>query len=74
MTTQEKKELIAAFLTKCNDYASVRIERHRTALAGATPWQSMEIQDKIGHWTAYRAFNEYTIQELATAELDHWLD
>lgn len=74
MTLQDKKQLIAAFLAKCNDYASARIERHRAELAGATAWQSMEIQDKIGHWTVYRAFNEYTIQELATAELDHWLE
>lgn len=74
LTIQDKKQLIATFLARCNVYATERIDRHRTELTGSTAWQSMEIQDRIGHWTAYRAFNEYTIQELTTTELDHWFD
>ena len=30
------------------------------------------MQDKIGHWTAYRAFNEHALDELARGELDDW--
>jgi hypothetical protein len=41
-------------------------------LASATGFDALDIQDKIGHWTAYRTFNEYTIEELKTRELDDW--
>jgi hypothetical protein len=74
MRLDEKKALVAAFLDHCNRYATDRIAAHRAELAGATTWQSLAIQDKIGHWTAYRAFNEYAIEELSTQELDHWFD
>jgi hypothetical protein len=33
---------------------------------------ALGIQDKIGHWTAYRTFNEHTLGELATPRLDDW--
>lgn len=72
MTLQEKKALIAEFLGKCNDYAERELERYRGELQGADEWRALELQDKIGHWTAYRAFNEHTLQELATARLDDW--
>ena len=74
MTVDEKKALVAAFLERCNRYATVRIAGLQADLVGATAWQSLAIQDKIGHWTAYRAFNEYTIAELSSPELDHWFD
>jgi hypothetical protein len=74
MTIEEKKQLISAFLARCNGYATDKIAAHQAELSGATAWQSLAIQDKIGHWTAYRAFNEYTIEELLTQELDHWFD
>jgi|GEM_PF-2572306 len=32
------------------------------------------IQDKIVHWTAYKAFNDYAIEELKTDQLDDWFD
>ena len=38
----------------------------------ASGMTALGIQDKIGHWTAYRAFNEHTLSELATARLDDW--
>ena len=73
MTLQEKKALIAQFLGKCNEYAERQLERYRGELKGADEWRALELQDKIGHWTAYRAFNSYTLQELTGTELDDWL-
>jgi hypothetical protein len=34
--------------------------------------EGLLLQDKISHWTAYRVFTEYTVDELETAELDSW--
>ena len=73
MTVQEKKKLVAAFLAHCNEYAAARLAAYRERLGAASGWQELELQDKISHWTAYRAFNEYTIEELATGALDEWL-
>ena len=72
MTLTEKKALVAAFLTRCNRYADDKLAHYRAALADTSGRSSLELQDKIGHWTAYRAFNEYTIQELQTTRLDAW--
>ncbi len=33
---------------------------------------ALTIQDKIGHWTAYRAFNEHALGEIDRGELDDW--
>lgn len=72
MTLQEKKALIAEFLGKCNVYAERQLERYRGELQGADEWRALELQDKIGHWTAYRAFNVYTLNELEGTTLDAW--
>ena len=72
MTLQEKKALIAEFLGKCNDYAERELERYRSELQGADEWRALELQDKIGHWTAYRAFNVHTLKELEGTTLDAW--
>jgi hypothetical protein len=74
MTLDEKKAVVTTFLSRCTSSAADRIASHQAELASATTWQSLAIQDKIGHWTAYRAFNEYTIEELSTQELDQWFD
>ena len=72
MTVEEKKAVVTAFLAKCNEYADAQLTAYRERVAATTGWQALELQDKIGHWTAYRAFNEYTIDELATGEIDDW--
>lgn len=72
MTLEEKKMLIVDFLTRCNRYSDDRLTEYRAALDGASGSRALELQDKIGHWTAYRAFNEHTIAELRTAALDEW--
>ena len=73
MNLVERKALVARFIGKCNEYADGKLEQYRAELASASGFKALEIQDKIGHWTAYRAFNEYTIAELASEELDDWL-
>jgi hypothetical protein len=72
MTLTEKKALVAQFIGKCNEYADGMLERYHRELAHASPREALTIQDKIGHWTAYRAFNHHTLEELATERLDHW--
>lgn len=72
MTVEEKKAVVTAFLARCNEYADAQLAAYRERVATATGRQALELQDKIGHWTAYRAFNEYTIDELATGEIDDW--
>lgn len=74
MTLTEQKSLVASFLDECNRYAEGKLEDYRRRLEGASGPSALEIQDKISHWTAYRTFNEYTIDELATNALDHWFD
>lgn len=68
----EKKRIVAKFLVHCNDYATQKVARYREQLDEAKPDEVLSITDKIGHWTAYRAFNDYTIRELDTDELDDW--
>lgn len=73
-STAEKKRIVAGFLARCNRYADQRIAHYRSQLDAAAPADILAIQDKIGHWTAYRSFNEYTLTELDGDELDNWFD
>lgn len=73
MTLGERKELIVRFLLRCNLYADDKLAGYRAELDAASGRRALELQDKIGHWTAYRAFNEHTIEELRTPRLDDWL-
>jgi len=73
MMLAEKKAVVVQFLAKCNDYADAKLAEYRERLAGASARDALAIQDKIGHWTAYRTFNEHTLSELATEQLDDWL-
>jgi hypothetical protein len=70
----EKKQIVTEFLERCNAYTNDMMERYVAELADAEGMQRLEIQDKISHWTTYKAFNEYAISELQTAELDDWFD
>jgi hypothetical protein len=74
MNVAEKKAVVAQFIAKCNDYASAKLVEYRRQLDAASGRDALAIQDKIGHWTAYRAFNEHTLGELATPKLDAWFD
>jgi hypothetical protein len=72
VTLSEKKALIAEFLSRCNRYADDKLCVYGAALDGATGRGALDLQDKISHWTAYRTFNEHTLEELKTARLDEW--
>jgi len=72
MSIAEKKAVVADFLLKCNRYADGQLAKYRAQLDGATSAEALTIQDKLGHWTAYRAFNEHALAELASDELDDW--
>ncbi len=73
MTMDEKKALIVDFLCRCNRYADGKLDEYRRRLAAASGFDALTLQDKIGHWAAYRAVNEFTIAELRTDALDHGL-
>ena len=72
ITLSEKKQIVTEFLKRCNTYSDDMLTRYRTELVDASGMEHLEIQDKILHWTAYKAFNEYAIGELQTPELDAW--
>ena len=61
-------------MCRCNEYALAKLADYQAELAGATAERALELQDKIGHWTAYRAFNEHAIDELKSGTLDAWFD
>jgi hypothetical protein len=72
MDTAAKKAVVADFLTRCNRYAEAELDKYRARLAAASPVEALAVQDKIGHWTAYRAFNAHALMELERGELDDW--
>jgi hypothetical protein len=72
MDVAAKKTVVTDFLLRCNAYADGQLGKYRRELDGATAAQALVIEDKIGHWTAYRAFNEHALRELAAGELDDW--
>lgn len=74
MTRDQQKALVSRFLSKCNEYALAKLADYQAELTGATAERALELQDKIGHWTAYRAFNEHAIDELKSDALDAWFD
>jgi hypothetical protein len=69
-----KKAVVADFLARCNRYADGQLDKYRRQLATASPVEALAVQDTIGHWTAYRAFNEHALAELARGELDGWFE
>lgn len=73
-TIEQKKKVITDFLLKCNEYSDAMILKYQARLAGANANDALALQDHISHWSAYRAFNEYTIEELKTDEIDDWFD
>ena len=72
MDSAGKKAVVADFLTRCNRYAEGQLAKYRQDLTTADAAAALAIQDKIGHWTAYRAFNEHALAEIDRGELDDW--
>jgi hypothetical protein len=74
MELLQKKALIRQFLDRCNRYADDQLRGYRAAFEAATPAEQLALADKIGHWSAYRTFNEHAMAELETDRLDGWFD
>ena len=72
LSVADKKRIVSDFLQHCLDYADDKLAAYRQRLPDVAGMDALLLQDKISHWTAYRAFNEYTIAELQTTELDAW--
>ncbi len=72
MDAAAKKAVVTNFLARCNRYADGQLDRYREQLAAASTGEALTVQDKIGHWTAYRAFNEHALAELAHGKLYDW--
>lgn len=74
-TAAEKKRIVVAFLERCIEYSDAMLEKYRARSQGATGMTQLEVQDQILHWTAYRAFNAYAIEEITgTTEIDDWFE
>ena len=77
MTTpslDQKKQLVADFLSRCNKYADEKLAAYQAQLAALSGVDALAVAEKISHWAAYRAFNEHAIRELETNILDSWFD
>ena len=72
MNSADKKAVVADFLARCNRYADGQLAKYRQELVSADAGSALALQDKIGHWTAYRAFNEHALAEIRRGELDDW--
>ena len=70
----EKKEIIIEFLGKCNAYSDSMVRKYQDESRDKNAENTLLVQDKIVHWLAYKAFNEYAIEELKTDQLDDWFD
>ena len=70
ISTAEKKRIVSQFLQRCAAYADDKLVAYQQQAALAKGNEGLLLQDKISHWTAYRVFTEYTVDELETAELD----
>ncbi len=68
----EKKQIVTAFLERSNGYTNGMIANYRKQLDDAAGMDAVALQDKISHWTAYRAFNEYAIEEMKGTQIDDW--
>lgn len=72
VSIEEKKRIVSEFLQQCAVYADDKLVAYQQQAALAKGNDVLALQDKISHWTAYRVFTEYTVEELKTAELDSW--
>lgn len=72
VSIEEKKRIVSEFLQQCAVYADNKLAAYQQQAVLAKGNEGLLLQDKISHWTAYRVFTEYTVDELKTAELDAW--
>ena len=72
MNSADKKAVVADYLHRCNRYAEGQLAKYQQELRTADAAAALALQDKISHWTAYRAFNEHALGEIHRGELDGW--
>ena len=65
MDVDERRRLVEVFLRRCVIYADAAIERKK---------QRGEDEDIIAQWQAYRDFTEHAVEEVASGDLDTWLE
>ena len=65
MDLEERRALIANFLSKCVTYSNNSISRK---IARA------EDESEIVKWEAYRDFTEHAVKEVLNGDLDDWLE
>ena len=61
----ERRELIETFLRRCVTYADASIERKK---------KRGEDEKIIARWQAYRDFTDHAAEEVASGDLDTWLE
>ena len=65
MDVDERRRLVELFLRRCVIYSDASIERKK---------QRGEDEDVIAQWQAYRDFTEHAVEEVASGDLDTWLE
>ena len=65
MDVDERRRLVEVFLRRCVTYADASIERKK---------QRGEDEGIIAQWQAYRDFTEHAAEEVASGDLDTWLE
>jgi len=65
MDVDERRRLVEAFLRRCVTYADASIERKK---------QRGGDEDALAQWQAYRDFTEHAAEEVASGDLDTWLE
>lgn len=65
MDIAARRKLVEAFLQRCVTYANASIERRQ---------QRGDDEAEIDRWVAYRDFTEHAVREVASGDLDSWLE
>jgi len=65
MNVDERRRLVEAFLRRCVTYADASIERKK---------QRGGDEEALAQWQAYRDFTEHAAEEVASGDLDTWLE
>ena len=65
MSQDSRREIVERFLRRCVKYADESILRKR---------KRGDSEEEISKWVAYRDFTEHAIEEVASGDLDSWLE
>jgi hypothetical protein len=65
MDATARRKLVESFLQRCVTYANASIERRQ---------QRGDDEAEIARWVAYRDFTEHAVREVASGDLDSWLE